>query len=727
MEFVNADVQKLWLILKRRWLPVISVFGCAVGLSVVAAFLPKPVYQAEGKLLLKKINDTSAATGLSSQIGQLDTLAQQTNPLKTEAAVLSSIPLAQETISTLNLKDNDGNPLLPEDFLKKQKVKQLSGTDLLQIAYKSTDAKESAAVVNKLMNLYIENNVLSNRDVAVAASGFITNQLPKNEVRVRQAEAELRKFKEQNQIVSLDDEVKSAVGISKEIESQINITQAALANANARFASLQQKVGINSKQAVAMNTLNQSAGVQNALAELQKVEDQLATGRTRFQENHPTIVDLKLRQAALKALLQRRVATTNVSFPEQGVSLQIGESKQKLNEELVQSEAERSGLVNQLALLSRTQAAYKQKVNVFPKLEQTQRELERQLEASQSTYQVLLKKLQELKVEENQNTGNASVIEPALIPEKASIKQPALILVLGVMLSVLFSGVTAIFLEIKDTSVKTLKEAQQLFGYTFLGTIPLLAKKASLDGKKLEVTVPELPVRDTPRSPLSEAYRMLQANLKFLSSDKPLQVITVTSSVPREGKSTVAANLATAMAQLGYRVLLVDADMRRPTQHHIWKLNNITGLSDVIVGQAEFGASVNTAMKNLDVLTSGVMPPNPVALINSQRMATLIEDFSATYNFVIVDAPPLLVAADALTLGKITDGILLVARPGVLDSRAAVAAKESLEHLEQNVLGLVVNGIIVENESDSYFSFAKEYYTDVEDRTFKVSPQERTV
>lgn len=729
MEFIDADIQKLWLILKRRWLPAAGVFSCAVGLSIVAAALPKPVYQAEGKLLLKRINETSAATGLGAQIGELDTLAQQTNPLKTEAAVLSSIPLAQQTIDTLNLKDEEGSPLLPEDFLKKQKVKQLAATDVLELSYKSTDSKEAAAVVNKLMNLYIENNVLSNRSAAVVASRFVANQLPKSEARVREAEAVLRNFKEQNQIVSLDEEVRSAVGIIKELESQINTTQAELANANARFGNLQQQVGTSSKQAVAMNSLNQSAGIQNVLTEFQQVEDQLAIAQTRFQEDHPTIVNLKLRQAALKTLLQKRVETTG--FPlqvQEGASLQIGESKQKLNEELVKSEEERLGLISQLALLSSTQATYKQRANVFPKLEQTQRELERQLEASQSTYQLLLKKLQELKIAENQNIGNASIIEPALVPDKASLRKPALIVALGMILSALLAGTTIVILEVRDTSVKTLKEAQELFGYTFLGTIPLLGKKAALRGKDTETTVPELPVRDAPRSPLSEAYRMLQANLKFLSSDKPLQVIVVTSSVPKEGKSTVSANLATAMAQLGCRVLLVDADMRRPTQHHIWKLNNITGLSDVIVGQAEFKASVRSAMKNLDVLTAGVMPPNPIALIDSQRMAALIEDFSTTYDFVIVDAPPLLVAADALTLGKMTDGVLLVSRPGVLDFRAAAAAKESLERSEQNVLGLVVNGVIVENESDSYFYFAKEYYTDDEDSAaFKVSTKERGV
>lgn len=202
---------------------------------------------------------------------------------------------------------------------------------------------------------------------------------------------------------------------------------------------------------------------------------------------------------------------------------------------------------------------------------------------------------------------------------------------------------------------------------------------------------------------------MLQANLKFLSSDKPLKVILVTSSVPKEGKSTVSANLAAAMAQLGRRVLLVDADMRHPLQHHIWELTNAAGLSDVIVGQAEFDSVVKEVMPKLDVLSAGVIPPNPMALLDSKRMASLIDNFSEQYDFVIIDAPPLVLAADAVTLGKMTDGVLLITRPGVVDSTSAATAKESLERSGQNVLGLVVNGVILENESDSYFYYAKAY------------------
>lgn len=134
-------------------------------------------------------------------------------------------------------------------------------------------------------------------------------------------------------------------------------------------------------------------------------------------------------------------------------------------------------------------------------------------------------------------------------------------------------------------------------------------------------------------------------------------------------------------------------------------------MSEVLVGEAEFKTAASNVIENLDVLTAGVRPPNPLALLDSKRMATLIQEFSNQYDFVIIDAPPLLLAADAVTLSHMTDGILLVARPGVIDSNSANNAKELLQRSGQNVLGLLVNGINEKNESSNDFYHAKEYFS----------------
>lgn len=708
---IDIDIKKLWLILKRRWLPAAAVFSCVVAGATVFASMQEPEYDAQGKLLFKKTDQTASLTGLGQQIGELDSLpGGKSSPLNTEIEIIRSIPFLQKTITALNLKNENGSPLKPQALLGNIEIKNIPLTDVLQVSYESNNPEEAAAVVNKIMSLYIENNVITNRAEASAAGEFIAKQLPRTEATVRQAEIALRQFKEQNQVVSLDDEAKSAVSVIKELGTQITDTQAELADANARSAALQRQVGMNSKEAIATNSISEDEGVQKLLAEYQQVEADLAVQQTRFVDTHPTIQGLRDRREALETLLQDRVQQslgTQTQVANQ--SLRMGQVKEKLTEDFAQSEVERIGLANRLSSLSNAQSAYKQRVNVLPRLEQQQRELERRLKAAQSTYEVLLSKLQEVRVAENQNMGNARIIEFALVPEKASTRDKILILAIGNLLGLILATGTILLLELSDTSIKTLKQARELFGYTLLGSIPYFGKKVSHRRKNQELSIPDLPVINIPRSPISEAYRMLQANLKFLSSDKPLKVIAVTSSVPKEGKSTVSANLAAAMAQLGRRVLLVDADMRHPLQHHIWELTNAAGLSDVIVGQAEFDSVVKEVMPKLDVLSAGVMPPNPMALLDSKRMASLIDNFSEQYDFVIIDTPPLVLAADAVTLGKMTDGILLITRPGVVDSTSAATAKESLERSGQNVLGLVVNGVILENESDSYFYYAKAY------------------
>lgn len=708
-EAIDLDFQKLWCVVKRRWLPATGAFSGVMAIAIVVASLQKPGFEAQGKLLVKKTNQTSALTGLGEQIGHLEGLDLKSSPISTELEVVRSIPILQQTITALHLKDKKGEILKPEVFAKQIKLKAIPSTDVLQLSYENKNPLQAEAVVDKIMSLYIENDVLTNRATAVAAGEFIAKQLPEIEANVHEAELSVLRFKEKNQVVALDEESRDAVATIKELESKITETQAALAEANTRSINLKQKVGTNSLQATQTDSLNRSTGVQKVLEELQTVESQLAVEQTHFLPTHPTIQNLNNKRSALKALLQQRIEESVGDRKVPIGNLQTGQVKQQLIADLLKSEVERQALFSRLELLSKTKAIYRQRINILPKLAQEQRELERKLEVAQSTYQTLSKKLQEVRVAENQNVGNARIIEPALVSEKSAIVQKMIFLVLGNLLGIFFATGTIVFLEVRDRSIKRLKEAKELFGYTLLGVIPSSSKKAAYRRKNADVSLPELPVRDTPRLPIAQAYQMLQANLKFINSDRPLSVIVVTSSVPVEGKSTISANLAAAMAQLGRRVLLVDADMHNSIQHHIWNLTNVAGLSDAIVGQAELSAAVKEAMPNLDVLTAGVIPPNPLALLDSKRMAALIEHFRATYDFVIIDAPPLALGADALTLGKITDGVLLVARPGVVSYAGATAAKESLLRSGQNVLGLVVNGVILENESDSYFYYTSEY------------------
>ncbi|WP_228059590.1 GumC family protein [Plectonema radiosum] len=706
----EIDIQKYFQVLKRRWLPALGVCALTVAGTSLYALSRKPTYRAEGSVMIKS-NRTSSLTGVSEDLGRLEALTQNNNPLDTQTRIVTSNPVLQETITALNLTDEKGESLPISTLAGQLYVEGIKGSDVLLISYTDANPEKAAKIVNTVIDKYIQQNVLANQGEAQTARKFLLEQLPKAESSVKKAELELRRFKQQYRIIALDEEANAAVGTINKLEEQISQNQAQLANITARLATLRAEAQVEPQQAVISAQLSQTPGVQKVLAQLQEAESQLALEKTRFKSGHPSVVSWEEKVAALKNLLNQR--TTDIAGNEQQVqqgNLQLGELRQGLIAEITRVEAERVGLEQQIISLSKKFSAYKQRADYLPQLEQIQRELERRLKAAQSTYETLLTKIQEINVAENQKIPNARIISAALVPDVPQGPRKMLFIVGGAAAGVLLGLMAAFGLDLIDRSVKTVKEARAVLKYTLLGVIPAVGKHSKHSSSVAGVNrpIPQIIGRDIPEFPVGNAYQILQANLKFLCSDTQLKSIVVTSSVSKEGKSEVAANLAVAMASTGRRVLLVDADMRHPIQHHTWGLTNAVGLSNVIIDRLNINAAVQEVLPNLDVLCSGVVPPNPIALLDSQRMATLLDNFTQQYDFVIFDTPAVVGTADAAILSDLTDGILLVVRPGVVDLDSANAAKEYLTQSNQKVLGIVVNGLNVKNEPNSYLYYTKE-------------------
>lgn len=720
LEEETIDLGKYWLILKRRWLPASVVFLLVVSVATLAAFLKTPIYQAQSKLLIKSSN-----TGLTElEIGGINPLSGQSSPLDTEVETILSTPILQSVISRLKLTDSEGKPLKLEDFEEKLNVSKARAGDVIQLSYKSDDSEQAALVLNTLMEVYLADNLRVNRSEAASAREYIDNEIPKSKQKLESLEERLRRFKERNGVVALEKEAEVAVDATIKLAEKINDAQGRALGARTQAASLRQQLGLKTQQSIDSTNLSQSPGVQEALKQLQEVESQLAIERTEKTPEHPDVKDLQEKAVALRQTLQGRVgqAIGRSSLTAAPGKLQVSELQQSATGELVKLESERLASEQIAAALVKVQNDFQKRTQVIPGLEKQLRQLLREVELSQEVYANLVKKWQELQVLEKQNLGNARVLSPALIPDKPVEPRKALYVLSGLILGSFLAVGVALLLDARDRSVKTLEDIKALFpDTTVLGVIPAIEGGQQYQIKEKGGSVPadvkrELFVRDIPHSPPSEAIRMVQSNLRYLSSDKPLKVIALTSGIPAEGKSTVAANLALTMAELGHKVLLIDADLRRPVQHRTWELLNRVGLSDVLVGEANIDDAIQEAETNLDVLTSGVLPPNPSVLIDSKHMVNLLAEFSQRYDYVIIDSPPISAAVDTLTLSRMADGLLLVVRPGVAETGSVDVSKELLRQPGHNLLGIVANAV-TRAQQPSYSSYYYSYNSENADQS----------
>ncbi|MCQ6274664.1 CpsD/CapB family tyrosine-protein kinase [Bacillus sp. V3B] len=226
-------------------------------------------------------------------------------------------------------------------------------------------------------------------------------------------------------------------------------------------------------------------------------------------------------------------------------------------------------------------------------------------------------------------------------------------------------------------------------------------KKKAIELKRSLIT------NNDPKSPISEQYRTIRTNIQFSSVDQEFKTMVVTSSGPGEGKSTTVANLAVVFAQQGKKVLLVDADLRKPTVHYTFNLMNTFGLTNVLTRQSELGGVVKESVeKNLYILTSGPIPPNPAELLGSKAMEHFMKEVVEEFDMVLFDAPPLLAVTDGQVLASKCDGVILVVGSGKAEAEQVVKAKELLDAAKSHIIGVVLNNKKMQN-SDQYYYYGE--------------------
>jgi capsular exopolysaccharide synthesis family protein len=651
-ESIDLNFRDYLLTIKRHWIPVVSIFAGTVAASMLVAAFFQPAYQAQGRILFKNSSFKISGDNLlpnnieGGAAADLKSLVSNQNPLATQVEIISSPLLLNGTIEKLQLKNERGERLQATELKNNLVVKVVPGTDLLQIGYKDREPNQAASVVNTLMNLYVANDLLTNRNEAETIGRLMSEQLPQTQLNM-------------NNIVDLGEEAKIAVSTIGNLESGIITARSQLAEITAQSQELRQKIKLNARDAMVFSTTSQSPAIQDILTQLQELDRQIAIESSRFADRNPIIVSLEEKKIKLNKLLESQISsTTGIQAALPPGSLRVGELKQNLIKELLQSEVQQTEATKKLASLEQALADYKKRVRVMPQLLQTQRQLEKQLEVSQSTYKTLFKKVQEIQLAKSNNTSNASIINSAIVPEDADLVPRNIIASLGLLMGGLLSTGTVAYLAGKERPSGAPQDVSELFRSRLIGEIPRQAPDDSF-GDRPDSKV-EFAVRDLRKSLASDRSQIIQFNLRFVNSEKIIKIITITSTVASSEKSKKAANLAAAIAGLGQKVLLIDADLRTPYQHQFWKLPLEKGLSEILVGNSNFHQVAWTVMDNLDILTAGVGTSQPLFRVESHQMQLLIHEISHLYDFAIVDMPPLLISTNAIDMERMNDDVLTI-------------------------------------------------------------------
>lgn len=706
-------------ILKRRWQPALCLFVGVCILNVINVLSKSPTYRATGSLRLNIANETSHLVSLGEL--ELSTGQNSDREILTEIDIMKSKPVLQKTFVNLRKlsRQSRSDSLLEtinfddyKDLRASLTITPNEDTDIVRIDVENSEPRAAYKTVNQLMKTYVDFNLQENQSKASAARKFISQELPQVKKRVLVADQALRQFMEANQISVLEDLAEVVTEGQVNTQTQLDTVTAQIAKLEAESIKIRSQLGVNLNSALDISTVSQLSAIQEIRSKLQEVNQKLALARASLKPEHPMFVNLVKEQQQLQETLKTTIRTATGKTPR--VDQQpVDSTRQELLNQLVQLSVARQGLLKQQKVLSVQMDDYNGRSNQLPAVSQRLRQLQRELEVAETTFKALLQRLQSAQLTENQTIPTAKIVELADIPTDPVAPNIVSEIFRGVIAGAILAVGLALFLEKIDSKLKTVNDIRDAYrSLPILGSVPIHKPKP---GERVA-----LPTVIDPCSPIAEAYRMLQANLRFLCTESPIRVLTFSSSLPQEGKSWTSANLAVVLSQMDYQVLLIDADLRKPTQHLIWEVSNQTGLSNILATSEnqERGSLVTQSVQpNLDLLTSGSLPPNPHALVDSKRFHTFVTQQASRYDFVLIDTPPLIAAADALIIAQETDGLLLVGRPEYLEKSSAKRAKELLEQSGTTVFGLFINGIIIKNENYSYYYYSQNYFSDSKSKT----------
>ncbi|MFV9646189.1 MAG: GumC family protein, partial [Desulfobacterales bacterium] len=712
----------LRVILKQRWI-IIAFFAIVVIVVAIYVLTATPIYKATTRLVIEKENPNVVSI---QEVMAVD--ASGTDYYQTQYKIIESRTVAREVIKRLRLDQSEEFCPRPKDnfisnlkntisdfknsiisllktdktseeketeeygrdsglvsaFISRIEVSPIRNSRLVDIGFEAKDPVLAFKIANTLASAYIDQNLEIKLVAAQGAMKWLNNRVYDERIKVEKAERALLQYKEENRIItdfSSDVEHVSAQKLAQ-LNTQVVEAQSRRVEAETRFKQAAALIGHSDMLDSVPEVLNNELIRQIKSMEV-NLYQRMSEFSKKYGKNHPQMVAI---DSELKTLQKRK---------SQEVNRVINSLKNEYKVALAGEESLKDALSKQKQeLLDLNEKAIQYGV------------LRREVESAQNIYEMLIKRFKETSLSENMKAGNIRIIDKAEVP-KTPVKPPKRLSIILAMIVGLFGGTgLAFFLEYLDNTIKTPDDLKQYLNIPDLGPVPLFAaeNKGNPKGR-----TSDLIVLHSPRSTASESYRGIRTNILFSTAESVPQVILVSSAGPREGKTITAANVAITMAQAGSKIIILDCDMRRPEIHNLFGATRDRGMSNILVGVDNIGEIIqSTKIPDLDVITSGPIPPNPSEMLGSKRMESLIVALRKKYDHILIDSPPVTAVTDAVVLSKSADGVIMVIRTGDMARQIVKNGIGQFNNVGAHIIGAVLNGIDLSSSKYSYYYY--QYY-----------------
>lgn len=674
-------------LLRRKWIFLQAVVFFTVGAGLLALVLPKR-YEAVSKISVES-SDASLSILGEMDLGELaSSLSGSSDDMQTKIALAQMRPVLDEVVWRLQLRDSDGELLPAEKLLVPGldgeilaapyvSIAEQQGTNILLVNATSNNPELSALLADTVVEVYLDVSMRRARQDLHDALSFIEVEQQKLQAQFDTALKNVSEVLRAESVIDLDSETKAAVGRASELVSEIAATEAEMA---AIQAQVREKGRFNAEETalkVAPSSMVENEtvrGLRGQLTELRLAREKMLLDKTA---KHPDVVQLDRQIASVQTEMEMALAELH-----------------ELDPGIETLRVQYAGLLKKREeLVSAVEKTISEAAN-YPEKGRRIAELQLAADATETIYKSLLEQEYQIAVAEAMTVSDMKGVEPAKAPDKPAAPKLLVYLVLGCFVGI-GVGVGLVFLfEYVDDSVKGHDDLREVWPLGVLGVIPRYKLKTG-------TLIASLP----PTDPLFEAFRGIRNAVAFAGVDSPIDILTVTSCQPGEGKSTFTTNLGICLAQDGQRVVVVDCDLRRPTQHKTFPtISNDRGVSTVLSQHTTLAEAVQeTPVPNLHILASGPLPNNPGRLVESLRLRQVLQELARSYDIVLIDAPPVLAVADALSLARASKGTVVVIEADKTTKRMLADLRGRMEAGGVEPTGVVFNKVDTRSGGYGYY------------------------